>query len=117
MRLMEASRERKGPLDEITLGLRGTWEQGDADKGGKSYRGRKARLARGTTLDRLVWERSADERWRPAGGSTVQVDSHYATGRERGGKKQVQRERKVALTDNRWEAIGDRSGGREKWNG
>ena len=39
------------------------------------------------------------------------------TGRERGGKKRMQREREAASTGTRWGSIWDRSEGREKRNG
>ena len=53
--------------------------------GGKPDGGRQARLARGTPLGQPAWEGSKEERWRPAGGSAVQVDGRYATRRARGG--------------------------------
>ena len=63
-----------------------------------------------------AWEVNLDERWRPAGGSDVQVDGQSATGRERGGKKLLQIEREAASKGGRWGAIRDRSERREKRN-
>ena len=85
MRVMEAGRGRKGSLEGITLGSTRTWAQVEDGKEGKQDGGRQAGLARGNTLVCLAWEGSKDERWWPAGGSAVQVDDRFATGRERGG--------------------------------
>ena len=85
-------------------------------KGGHPDGGRQARLARGTPLGRPAWEGSVDERWRPAGGSAVQVDSRSETGRERGDKKRVQREIEATSTGEISGSIGDRYRGREKRN-
>ena len=54
------------------------------------------------------WEGSADERWRPAGGSAFQVDGRSVTG---GVKKRAQRDIEAASTGEIWGEIGDRSGG------
>ena len=60
--------------------------------------------------------RSAEERWRLAGGRTVEVDGQYATRQEKEGKKRVQREREAASIGKRRGTIGVWSGGREKRN-
>ena len=82
--MMEAGRGSKGPMDDRTLGPTGTWEQVKDGKGEQSDRGSKVRIVQGTPLGRLAGEESADERWRPAGGSAVQVDGRSANGQERG---------------------------------
>ena len=59
------------------------------------------------------WEGSADERWRPADASAVQVDDQSTTGQERGRKKRVLREREATSTGKILGEIGDRyEGGR-----
>ena len=84
-------------------------------KGGKPDRGRQSRLARVTTLGRMVWEGSAYERWRPAGRSAVQVIVISVIRRERGGCVQIERE--SVSTGKIWGEIEDRSEGKEKQNG
>ena len=44
------------------------------------------------------------------------MDGRSATRSERGGEKRVQGEREAESTDERWGAIGDSSGEREKRN-
>ena len=55
MRVTEAGIGRKGPLDGRNLGSKRTWAQVEDGKGGKLYRGRQARLARGNPLGRPEW--------------------------------------------------------------
>ena len=90
--------------------------KGQGQQGGKWDRGSQARLSKGTPLSRPEWEESKDEWWRSGGGSAVLVDGCSATGRDRGGKKRVKRDREAELTGKIWEGNWDRSGGREKRN-
>ena len=62
VRVMEAGREIKGPLDDITLGLTRSWAQVKYSKGGQPDEGRQAQISRVTPLFRLMWDGSADER-------------------------------------------------------
>ena len=55
-------------------------------KGGANGRGKEDTGSREELLGLTSREKSADERWRPAGGGAFQVDSRSAPGRYGGGE-------------------------------
>ena len=74
VRWIEVGRGR-GPLYGTTLGTAQTWAQVEDDKGGNlPGEGRRGLCEELLGPPQKKWEGSADEGWRPVGGSAVQVD-------------------------------------------
>ena len=102
VRETESVRGTKGPLDGRTPPADRDLDAGQGQqRWGNRMRYGSNRLAQGTILGRSERERSADKRWRTAGGIIVQADGRSAPGRF-GGGKQVQKESEAASKCEKW---------------
>ena len=116
VRVVEAGKGRKGPLERITpganreLGAGRVWQ-----RGGNWKREGRHRLARGTN-----WAAQQGRKSETSGGvRQAGAPSRWTVAPrpvEMGGEKRVQREIEAVSTGERWGLIGDRSRRREKRN-
>ena len=63
-------------------------------KGGQPDEVSQSQDCTSNSLGKPAWEGRSDERWRPAGGGAIQVDSCSAPGREVGGARYKDREKR-----------------------
>ena len=92
--MVEAGRERKGPLDGRTLRTTGTLlYRLRMEKGGQLGEGRQTQARARNSLGCPAGEESVDKRWRPVGGGAVQVDGCSAPVRDGVGEAGAKRNR------------------------